>query len=303
MIRGKFPTGKQFDFNRLVAEKMGFDFEAGRLDVSTHPFTTSFNSHDVRITTRFQEDDVVYSLMSTIHESGHAIYDQNIPIENFGNPLGESVSLGIHESQSRMWENIVGRSRYFWEYFYPVLSKKFPTPFSKVSLNNFYKIVNDVKPSLIRTEADEVTYNLHIIMRFEIEKELLDGSIEVEDLPKIWNSKVKEYFGIDVPSDALGVLQDVHWSGGMIGYFPTYTLGNLYAAQFYQAAKKDIANLEEKFSKGEFSQFKQWLNQNIHIHGKLYSADELIKKVTGEKLTSKYFTDYIKDKYSRIYKI
>jgi carboxypeptidase Taq len=303
MIRGKFPTGKQFDFNRLVAEKMGFDFEAGRLDVSTHPFTTSFNSHDVRITTRFQEDDVVYSLMSTIHESGHAIYDQNIPIENFGNPLGESVSLGIHESQSRMWENIVGRSRYFWEYFYPVLSKKFPTPFSKVSLNNFYKIINNVKPSLIRTEADEVTYNLHIIMRFEIEKELLDGSIEVEDLPKIWNSKVKEYFGIDVPSDALGVLQDVHWSGGMIGYFPTYTLGNLYAAQFYETAKKDIASLEEKFSKGEFSQFKQWLNQNIHIHGKLYSADELIKKVTGEKLTSKYFTDYIKDKYSRIYKI
>jgi carboxypeptidase Taq len=301
ILKGDFPVEKQLAFNRLVAEKIGFDFEAGRLDMSTHPFTTNFNASDVRITTRFKNDDVLYSLMSTIHESGHAMYEQGLLSENFGTPLGESISLGIHESQSRVWENMVGRSRSFWEYFYPQLVARFPKAFSKIKFDDFYRVINKVTPSLIRTEADELTYNLHIIMRFEIEKELLDGSIEVEDLPKIWNAKVKEYFGIKVPKDSLGVLQDVHWSAGLIGYFPTYLLGNLYSAQFYQAAKRDIEDLEEKFSKGEFDHFRQWLRKNIHMHGKLYSADELVKKVTGEKLNGKYFADYLKNKYVDIY--
>lgn len=300
-LKGHFSAKKQIDFNRLVAEKIGFDFEAGRMDVSTHPFTTTFNAEDVRITTRYKDNDLLYSLMSTVHESGHAIYEQGIPAEHFGNPLGESISFGIHESQSRVWENIVGRGKPFWQYFYPVMQKKFPVPFAKIKFDDFYRAINSVQPSLIRTEADEVTYNLHIIMRFEIEKELLDGSIEAKDLPKIWNAKVREYFGLKVPSDALGVLQDVHWSGGSIGYFPTYTLGNLYASQFYAVAKKDISDLEDKFSRGQFLQFKEWLRKNIHIHGKLYSASELVEKVTGEKLNSQYFIDYIKNKYSEIY--
>lgn len=303
ILRGKFPIQKQINFNAYVAKEMGFDFEAGRMDESTHPFTTTFNAQDVRITTRYHEDNLLYSIMSTVHESGHAIYEQGIPVEKFGTPLGEPISFGIHESQSRIWENIVGRGKPFWEYFYPYLQKKFPKPFSKIKLVDFYKTINSVQSSLIRTEADEVTYNLHIIMRFEIEKELLDGSIEAEDLPKIWNNKVKEYFGIKVPSDALGVLQDVHWSGGSIGYFPTYALGNLYSAQFWAAAKRDMPDLEEKIAKGQFFHFKEWLKKNIHIHGKLYSAEEMAKKVTGEKLNSQYFIDYIKNKYREIYKL
>ena len=303
ILKGNFPIKKQIEFNNFVADKIGFDFNAGRLDVSAHPFTTSFNAQDVRITTKYAMDDFLNSLSTTIHEAGHAMYEQGIIMENFGTPLGESISLGIHESQSKIWENFVGKGKPFWKYFFPKLQKKFPCPFSKIKFDDFYKAINHVSPSFIRTEADEITYNLHIIMRFEIEKELLDGSIEAEDLPKIWNNKVNEYFGIKVPNDSLGVLQDVHWSGGLIGYFPTYALGNFYSAQFYQAAKKDIKDLEGKFSKGQFGQFREWLKENIHIHGKMYSASELVKRVTGENLNSKYFIDYIKEKYSKIYNI
>jgi len=303
ILKGNFPIKKQIDLNRLVAEKIGFNFDAGRLDVSAHPFTTSFNAQDVRITTKYAMDDFLNSLSTTIHEAGHAMYEQGILMENFGTPLGESISLGIHESQSKIWENFVGKGKPFWKYFFPKLQKKFPHPFSQIKFDDFYEAINHVSPSFIRTDADEITYNLHIIMRFEIEKELIDGSIEAEDLPKIWNAKFQEYFGIKVPSDSLGVLQDVHWSGGLIGYFPTYALGNFYSAQFYQTAKKDIKDLEDKFSKGQFGQFREWLKANIHIHGKLYSANELVKKVTGENLNSKYFIDYIENKYSEIYNI
>jgi len=303
ILKDNFPISKQIDFNKLVAEKIGFDFEAGRLDISAHPFSTNFNAQDARITTRYKKDNLIDSLSSTIHESGHAMYEQGILIENFGTPLGESASIGIHESQSRIWENIVGKGKNFWKFFYPIMQEKFPKPFSKIKFDDFYRAINCVKPSLVRVESDEVTYNLHIIMRFEIEKELIDGSIEAEDLPKIWNNKTKEYFGINVPNDAMGVLQDVHWSGGEFGYFPAYALGNLYSAQFYFAAKRDIENLEEKFSEGQFSQFREWLRENIHIHGKMYSTEELLKRITGEKLDSKYFIDYIKNKYSEIYNI
>lgn len=303
ILKGDFDIEKQKQFNRLVLEKIGFDFDIGRIDESAHPFTTSFNPEDVRITTRFNNHNIFYSLLSTIHEAGHALYEQGLETEHFGTPLAESISLGIHESQSRMWENLIGKSKPFWQYFYPKLQKYFSSPFSNISFDQFYQALNTVKPSLIRTEADEVTYNLHIILRFEIEKELVEGTIEVKDLPEIWNRKMKDLLGIDVPADSEGVLQDVHWSSGSIGYFPTYTLGNLYSAQFYHAAQTQILNLEKEIAAGEFGHLLAWLRKNIHSHGRFYSQNELIQKVTGEKLNSRYFTDYLHKKYSEIYAI
>ena len=279
ILEGKFPLDRQAVFNEMVVSKMGFDMEAGRIDKTTHPFADGLHPNDVRITTRYRLNDALYSLGSVIHEAGHGIYEQGLPVEDFGTPLSESVSLGIHESQSRMWENIIGKSKSFWKYFYPKLQKEFPEPFKKVALDDFLKVINKVAPSLIRTEADEVTYNLHIILRFEIEKEMIEGSIDLKDLPKIWKSKMKEYLGVDVPSDALGVLQDVHWSIGLIGYFPTYAFGNLYSAQFFSKMKKDIPDTDKKMVKGDFVEIKKWLNKKIHAHGKTYKAGELVKKV------------------------
>ncbi len=302
-IKGQFPIDKQKVFNQIVAGKIGFDFEAGLMAESAHPFTTGFHPQDVRFTTRYKKDDVWYSVSSIIHEVGHALYEQGILAEHFGTPLGESISLGIHESQARMWENIIGKGYNFWKYFYPKLQKDFPKPFKKVPITQFYRIINEVSPSLIRTEADEVTYSLHIIIRFEIEKELIAGSINVKDLPAVWNDKVKSYLGISVPNDSLGVLQDVHWSGGAFGYFPCYVFGNLYGAQFFKTAKKQIRNLDLKISKGDFKDFGNWLKKNIFIHGKFYSAGGLIREVTGEELTSKYFIDYLKEKYSKLYNL
>ena len=301
VLEGKFPLETQMEFNKMLISKMGFDLNAGRIDSTTHPFATGLNPRDVRITTRYREHDALYSLGSLIHEAGHGIYEQGLPIEHFGTPLAEAVSYGIHESQSRMWENIIGKSKPFWEYFYPRLQKIFPKPFKTVPLNEFYKIINKVEPSLIRTESDEVTYNLHIIIRFEIEKGLIEGSIDMKDLSQIWNTKMKEYFGINVPKDSVGVLQDVHWSSGLFGYFPTYSFGNLYSAQFYAAMKKQIPNIDTQISKGKFEEVGKWLQKNIHAHGKTYTASELVKKVTGEELTSSYFIEYLKSKYQDIY--
>lgn len=302
-IKGNFEIEKQKNISKFFAQKIGFDFGKGRLDESTHPFCTNFHPCDVRITTRFSKRDIMYCLSSVIHEMGHALYDQGILPENFGTPLGESISLGIHESQSRLWEKIIGQSRYFWTYFYPLLRKEFPNPFKKVSFDEFYRIINIVKPNFIRTESDEVTYNLHIVLRFEIEKELIEGSIDVADLPEIWNQKVEEYLGLKVKKNALGVLQDVHWSEGLFGYFPTYTLGNLYAAQFYVTAKRDISDLEKKISLGQFSPLIDWLRSKIHMHGKFYTAETLVRNVTGEGLSAKYFTDYLTEKYKDIYNL
>ena len=303
ILKGKFPIEKQARLNEFMAKKIGFDFEAGRLDISTHPFTTNFHAEDVRITTRYDEKDIFSAISSTVHESGHALYEQGILSKNFGTPLGEPISHGIHESQSRMWENIVGKSLDFWKYFLPLLKKTFPEHFSNMKVEELYRAINISEPSFIRVDADEVTYNLHVIMRYEIEKDLIEGSITVKDLPKIWNAKFKEYFGLKVPNDALGVLQDVHWSSGAIGYFPTYTLGNLYSAQFYATAEKEILNLEKEIRSGHFEHLLNWLRKNIHMHGKMFSAEDLVKKVTGEKLNSQYFIEYIKDKYSKIYEL
>ncbi len=300
---GDFPIEQQIAFNKSVSEKIGFDFEKGRMDTSAHPFTTTFHSNDVRITTRYKKNDVMYSIGSTVHETGHGLYEQGLLEEHYGTPLGEAISLGIHESQSRLWERIIGGSLPFWKYFYPMLQKQFPKPFKQIPLSEFYAYVNKVQPSYIRTEADEVTYNLHIIIRFEIEKELIEGTIQPKNLPAVWREKMKQYLGITVLFDALGVLQDVHWSAGLFGYFPTYTFWNLYSAQFFHAMKKDIPDVEKFFQKGDFSKALAWLRANIHQHGKLHTADELVKKVTGEPLTSSYFTRYLEEKYKDIYKI
>jgi carboxypeptidase Taq len=301
MFAGTFPIDKQAAFDKQLAQELGFDLRAGRIDKSTHPFASGFNPGDVRITTRFNEHDLFESIGATIHETGHALYEQGLPHEAFGTPLSEAVSLGIHESQSRLWENMIGKGLPFWMHFYPKLQKEFPVPFKKISLPDFYRAHNSVGSSLIRIEADEVTYNLHIIIRFEIEKEMIEGTIDLADLPAIWSSKVQKYLGIKVPSDRLGVLQDVHWSTGGIGYFPTYTLGNLYAAQLYAEMSKQIPDLEQRIAKGDFAVVREWLRANVHMHGKTYTAQELIKRVTGEYLNGRYFNDYLEKKFAPLY--
>lgn len=297
--KGKYPIEKQREFNEFVAKTLGFDTASGRLDISTHPFTIAFHPQDVRITTRYREEDPLYSVGSTVHETGHALYEQGLLVEHIGTPLAETVSLGIHESQSRVWENMIGKSRGFWKFFFPHLKKAFPQ-LKKVDFDDFMAVVNEVKPSLIRTEADEVTYNMHIILRFEMEKALIEGALKPKDVPKVWNAKMKEYLGIDVPDDRRGCLQDVHWSGGMIGYFPTYTLGNLYSAQLYATAKKAMPRMEEKFAKGDFSGIREWLRESVHIHGRRYNAESLIKRATGRELSSEYFVAYLKKKFAAL---
>jgi carboxypeptidase Taq len=300
-IAGDFDIEKQKAFCARAAKQIGYDFDAGRLDVSAHPFSTSFHPLDSRITTRYSRSEFMESISGVIHETGHALYEQGLPAAEFGTPLAEAVSLGIHESQSRLWENLVGKSRPFWIYFYPFLQKEFPAALQNISLESFYRVMNAVEPSFIRVEADEVTYNLHVILRFEIERALIEDGLDVAELPRIWNSKMKELLMVDVPDDSLGVLQDVHWSGGMIGYFPTYSLGNLYSAQFFAAARRDIPALDDEMARGEFSNLLQWLREKIHVHGKFYSARELVKNATGEPLNSKHFAAYITRKYGEIY--
>ena len=292
----------QFELSRKVIEKLGFDFGYGRQDKVTHPFSTSLAALDVRITTRTTEP-FPDCITSTIHEHGHAIYEMGINKELHDTILCTGTSMGIHESQSRMWENIVGRSKEFWMYWYPTFQKYFPENLKNVSTDEFHRAMNIVKPSFIRVNADEVTYGLHIILRFEIEKDLIEGKIQVKELPEIWNSKFEELFGIVPPNDAKGVLQDVHWSMGSIGYFPSYFLGNLYAAQIYNKALQKLPSLPEDYKKGEFSTLLSYLKENIHQHGSIYRANELINRVTGEDLNSDYFLKYIKAKYKQIYRL
>lgn len=301
-FKKSFTQKEQEDFSLHVLKIMGYDFEAGRLDVSTHPFTINFGNKDVRITTRYLENEFRSALFSCIHEGGHAIYEQDIPDELNGTMLGTGASMGIHESQSRFYENIVGRSKEFWSHFYGEVINRFPQ-FEGVSLEDFYKGINVVEPSLIRVEADELTYSLHIIIRYEIEKALINGEFQVKDLPRIWNEKYKEYLGVEPKCDAEGVLQDMHWSGGSFGYFPSYALGNLYGAQFLNKMIKDMPEYYKKIEEGNLQDIQQWLNNNIHKHGAIYKPSELIVKVTGEELTAKYFIEYLNKKYTEIYEI
>lgn len=297
LFAGDFDVDVQKKFCNELLAYIGFSFDRGRLDETAHPFTQGFHAGDVRITTRYDRDNVFFSIGSTIHEAGHAFYDLGLADEHFGTPLGESLSLGIHESQSRLWENHIGKSRNFWTPLYPRLQEAFPKPFAGIPFEQFYRHLNRVQPSLIRTEADEVTYNLHAIIRFEIEREMIEGSIAIEDVPSIWNQKVKQYLGIGVPDDARGCLQDVHWSCGYFGYFPTYCLGNLYAAQLYAAAQRDILNLEDEIAVGSFDHLREWLRTRVHVHGRRYAQDALIMNATGERLSQRYFVEYISQKY------
>ncbi len=286
ILRRHYPREAQERFCRLIAERIGFDWQRGRLDPTVHPFATRLSPGDVRITTRYYEDFLNPSLFGTIHELGHALYEMGLPEEHWGTPMGASASLGMHESQSRMWENFVGRSRSFWMFFLPRARELFAPVLDDVSLEQFVFAVNDVRPSLIRTEADEVTYNLHIMLRFELEQDLLTGDLAVDDLPAAWNAKMKEHLGLTPPDDAQGCLQDVHWSHGAIGYFPTYALGNLYAAQFFERAGADLGDLDAMFARGEFRPLLEWLRRNIHRHGRRYAARQLAQRVTGEDLTA-----------------
>ncbi|HUO58838.1 MAG TPA: carboxypeptidase M32 [bacterium] len=302
ILKRKCPIPLQQAFCRKLAEAIGFDFNKGRIDVSAHPFTTGLGPADTRITTRFEETNFENAFFSTLHESGHGIYDQNLPSdEHYGTPRASAVSLGIHESQSRLWENLVGRSRPFWDYFYPELKKSFPGVFDDVSLDAFHFAINHSAPSFIRTESDEVTYNLHICLRYDIEVAVIAGNLKPADIPGVWNESMKKYFGLTPPTDAVGCLQDVHWSHGSFGYFPTYTLGNLYSAQFFAAADKEVGPLGEKFGKGDFKPLKKWLNEKIHAHGQRYRANELCKKATGEELSSAYFLKYLEKKFGALY--
>ena len=300
VLRHQFPTAGQRAFGEAAAAAIGFDFSRGRLDVTHHPFCSGMGPNDCRITTRYDEHYFPTSFFGILHESGHGIYDQGLRTDQFGLPPGSAVSLGIHESQSRMWENQVGRSRPFWRCFLPKLQAVLAA-LKDVTGDAFFFAINDVRPSLIRVEADEATYNLHIIVRFELEQALLTGDLPIRDLPAAWSDKYQQYLGIRPPSDADGCLQDIHWSAGLFGYFPTYSLGNLYAAQFYEQADQDLGGLAEQFARGEFDALKQWLRKNIHTHGQCYTPAELVQRATGQPLTHAPLIRHLRGKLEPLY--
>jgi len=300
-LQQHFDKSQQWKFSMQLLKEMQFDFEAGRQDISEHPFTTNFSSEDVRLTTRIDEKDISNMTWSCIHELGHGLYEQGLPAKEYGLPLGEYASLSIHESQSRLWENNVGRSSSFCKYMFPLLKSYFPTEMQKVSVEQFYHSINKVQPSLIRTEADELTYHFHVIIRYELEKKLMENSITVKDIPAYWNEQYKKYLGVDVPDDKRGCLQDVHWSHGSFGYFPTYSLGSLYAAQFFNAASSQIKDLQTEIVAGNFASLLQWLRTNIHQYGRKFTSEQLCERVTGEPLNIDHFMKYAREKYAGIY--
>jgi carboxypeptidase Taq len=302
-LQQHYPKSEQWAFSLDLLRSIGYDFDAGRQDYSEHPFSTSFSAKDVRITTRVSENDLASLLWSSIHEAGHALYEQGLPDEQYGLPLGAAASLSIHESQSRLWENCLGRGVPFWKYFYPKLQQQFPQQLGDVSLHAFYAGMNKVMPSLIRTEADELTYHFHVMIRYEVEKMIMEGSVATADLPALWNEKYQQYLGITPPDDRQGVLQDVHWSHGSFGYFPTYSLGSFYAAQFWAEAKKQMPNLEIDIEAGRFDSLLKWLRQNIHQYGRHYRSEELCQRVTGTGLDVTAFLNYAREKYSGIYNL
>lgn len=299
-LTDSYPAKEQEEFSLYLLDKINFDKDAGMMKESEHPFTINFTRNDVRITTHYFENNFTSAIFSTVHEGGHALYEQNIGDDIDDTILGTGTSMGIHESQSRMYENIFGRNINFWNHFYPKLVEIFPEQLSDISLNEFYEGINKTENSLIRIEADELTYSLHVMVRYEIEKMLIEGKIEVKDLPKIWNEKMEEYLGITPPNDKMGVLQDVHWSDGLFGYFPSYALGNAYASQFEHTMRKAL-DIDTLLMNGEFDKILEWLRENIHKHGSLKKPNQIIKEVTGEELNPRYFTDYLEEKYSKLY--
>ena len=297
----KYDEQAQWDFGVEVITRFGYDWERGRQDKSAHPFTTSFGSGDVRITTRVQPDYIGTALFGTMHECGHALYELGFAPSLRRTPLANGASMAVHESQSRMWENLVGRSLPFWKYFYSRLQSVFPTQLGNVSLETFYKGINRVQPSLIRVEADEATYNLHIMLRLELEMALIEGSLQVKDLPEAWNARMQEFLGLTPPDNARGVLQDVHWSAGFFGYFPTYALGNLVSAQLWERIQRDLPDLQGEIEQGKFDSLLDWLRVHIHNVGAKFEPQDLVQKVTGSKIAAPAYLRYLKGKYSQIY--
>ena len=296
-----YPEQAQWDFGVEVATRMGYDWNRGRQDKSAHPFTTSFGLGDVRITTRFDTGYVGSALFSTMHEGGHALYEQGFDPALRGLPLADGASMAVHESQSRLWENLVGRSLAFWKFFYPRLKEYFPTQLANVDLQTFYRGINKVKPSYIRVESDEATYNLHIMLRLELEIALMEGSLKPADLPAAWNARFQEYLGLTPPTDKVGVLQDVHWSHGLIGYFPTYALGNLVSCQLWEVLQQAIPDLESQIEHGELGALLAWLRQNVHTHGSMFEPQELVQKITGSRIDPQPYMRYLKTKFGQIY--
>lgn len=301
ILHREFDVAAQERLAVRAASAIGFDFQRGRLDVTDHPFCMEMGPDDCRLTTRYDSRFFSMAFFGVLHEAGHGLYEQGLRSDQYGLPPGRYVSLGIHESQSRMWENLVGRSEAFWRYFFPQAREVFPDSLGDVALGDFYFAVNDVRPSLIRVEADEVTYNLHIIIRFELEQALLNGDLAVSELPGAWREKYQHYLGLEPPRDADGVLQDVHWGAGLIGYFPTYALGNLYASQFFAAADEELGGLSDLFASGEFQPLLQWLRDRIHKRGQCFSATELVENVTGKPLGHQALLSQLRTKYAPLY--
>lgn len=301
ILRREYPVAGQEAFGKTVASAIGFDFAAGRLDVTTHPFCSDIGPGDTRLTTRYTPQDFGDAFFSILHETGHGLYDQGLDSRHYGTPMGAAVSLGIHESQSRLWENFVGRGRAFWEHFFPRAKQTFPDALDGVGLGAFWFAINDVRPSFIRVDADEATYNLHILLRFELEQALISGDLAAADVPAAWSEQCKQVLGLTPPDDAQGCLQDIHWSGGGIGYFPTYALGNMYAAQFFAQAQADLGDLDAQFRRGEFTPLLEWLRVNIHRQGQRYRAGDLVKVVTGKSLSHRPLLDHLRAKFGLLY--
>lgn len=303
ILTRSYPIEVQQSFATQAAAAIGFDFDRGRLDKSAHPFCSGIGPGDCRLTTRYNEHHFPGAFFGVLHEAGHGIYEQGLDPDQFGYACGEAASLGIHESQSRMWENLVGRSRAFWVHFFPQAQAAFPGALGQTSLDQFHFAINNVQPSWIRVEADEVTYNLHIMLRFDLEQALISGDLLPEDVPGAWNEHFQEYFGMTPPNEALGCLQDVHWSAGLLGYFPTYALGNMYAAQFFEQAQLELGDLSAMFSRGEFQPLKQWLNQKIHQHGLHDRATTMVKNLTGRPLSAEPLMTHLRSRFAPLFGI
>ena len=284
LLHREYPVDAQREFGREVSAAIGFDYSRGRLDETHHPFCTEIGPDDCRILTRYNPRFFSTGFFGTLHEAGHGMYEQGLRSEHYGLPTGKYCSLGIHESQSRLWENLVGRSEAFWSHFFPQAQRYFPEAIGGENRGLFFGAINKVEPSMIRVEADEATYNLHIIARFELERELIEGTLDVDSLPQAWNSKYESFLGITPKSYSEGVLQDVHWSAGLFGYFPTYSLGNLHASQLFAAANEQIGDLSEQFANGDFAPLKEWLGSNVHRHGQKFSSSQLVERITGKPL-------------------
>lgn len=303
-VLGQFPEQDQLAFGEDVIRAFGYDFQRGRQDKTHHPFMTRFSTGDVRITTRFKEDDLTEGLFSTLHEAGHALYEQGVDPAFDRTPLARGASSGMHESQSRLWENVVGRSRGFWQHYYPRLQQVFPSQLEDVGLEDFYAAINAVERSLIRTDADEVTYNLHVLLRFDLELQLLEGELEVRHLPEAWRERYRQDIGVAPEDDRDGVLQDVHWYAGFVGgAFQGYTLGNIMMAQIYQAALEQEPDIPDQIARGQFDQLRAWLQDNIYRHGKKFTANELLERVTGQPLTIEPYMKYLREKFGELYEL